>query len=73
MAEHFEIHDRVVTPSGETATVVGFDPDKRVKLRYEGTLPGSDGSVTLHPNLLRKCTPGQRPPKPVLIKFKGGA
>lgn len=67
LSNHLEIHDLVVTPRGDTATVQGFR-DGRVLLKYTDPLPGADPDVTLHAALVRKCTPGVRPPEPVRVK-----
>jgi len=70
LSSHLEIHDLVVTPRGDTATVQGFR-DGRVLLKYTDPLPGAEPDVALHASLVRKFTPGTRQPDPVRVTVKG--
>lgn len=63
----FDRGDRVVTPLGETARVIGRGPGGRLELRYEQAFSEHWAYVALKPKLLRQVIPGKRMPEPVRL------
>lgn len=63
----FERGDRVITPLGEKARILGRAPGGRLELRYEEAFSEYWAYVALKPKLLRKVIPGKRLPEPVRL------
>ena len=63
-------NERVLTPSGRVATVVGYDNHGDLTLRYPGESV-HDAFVTLAPKLVRQWTNGAPRPHPARIGISG--
>ena len=64
----FERGDRVMTPLGETARVMGQGPEGRLELRYDEAFFEQWAYVALKPELLRRVYANRRMPEPVRLK-----
>ena len=57
--------DRVITPMGETACVLGGGSEGRLELRYDEAFSEHWAYVALKPELLRRVIAGRPLPEPV--------
>ena len=64
----FERGDRVITPLGETARVLGRGSEGRLELRYDEAFSEYWAYVALKPELLRRVYADRRMPEPVRLK-----
>ena len=67
-ANGFERGDRVITPLGETARVLGKGPEGRLELRYDEAFFEHWAYVALKPEVLRRVFSERRMPEPVRLK-----